>query len=627
MAGNGGENSSSIYPQQQSEPRLRELTERASGSILSHVAAVKGTKHSENGISMRHGKVSGLVHAAVLLALLAACAGGPQERDPAAAPKQPNGECGGSTNSTAPAEVSPAALEAHMRFLAADSLRGRGTGTPDYDLAARYVAACYAEFGLEPAGTRAYMQPVPLRRARAVEGSSLVIEGPAGRHELVREGDYLPVPDLLRREVEVSAPIVLAGFGVTAAERGYDDYRNVDARGKIVVLLTGAPRSFPPTARAHYATTRMKSANAIRHGAVGVLSVRTRDQTFPWDRAVLQARAGSMGWLDRRGEPGEVFPGLRGVARLSESGAEALFQGGPQSRTEVLTAAEKGSPSAFDLQARATIRTVTTHEALQSPNVAGLLRGSDPRLRDEVLVYTAHLDHLGVGEPVQGDSIYNGALDNASGTAALLEVARAFAAVSPAPRRSVLFLTVTAEEHGLLGSDYFAEHPTVPLDKIVANLNLDGLAILYPMRQLVPMGAEHSTLDAAVTRAADRMKIGLAPDPFPEEVFFVRSDQYSFVRRGIPSLFLFMGLQSDSGVDAAAIFKEWGRTRYHTPQDDLGQPMDLNAGARHAQLNFLVGLEVANADDKPAWKPGDFFGKMFGGSRPMEGSPVRTQQR
>jgi Zn-dependent M28 family amino/carboxypeptidase len=243
------------------------------------------------------------------------------------------------------------------------------------------------------------------------------------------------------------------------------------------------------------------------------------------------------------------------------------------------------------------------------------LRGSDPRIGDEVVVFTAHLDHLGVGEPVQGDSIYNGALDNASGTAALLEVARAVAGVSPAPRRSVLFLAVTAEEHGLLGSDYFVEHPTVPLEKIVANFNMDGLAILYPLRQLVPMGAEHSTLDATVARAATRMGIELAPDPFPEEVFFVRSDQYSFVRRGVPSLFLFMGIQSDPGVDAATLFREWGRTRYHTPQDDLSQPMDLSAGARHAQLNFLVGLETANADEKPAWKSGDFFGKMFGGSR------------
>jgi len=561
----------------------------------------------------------------VLLALLTACAGGGQGTAPVAAPDQAKGECGG--NPTSFSEVSPAALEAHMRFLAADSLRGRGTGTPDYDRAARYVEACYAKFGLEPAGTREYMQSVPLRRARAVEGSSLVIDGAAERHELLRGRDYLPVPDLLRKEVEVSAPIVLAGFGVTATEQAYDDYKNVDVRGKIVVLLTGAPRSFPPTARAHYATTRMKYANAVRHGAVGVLSVRTRDQTFPWDRAVRQAQGGTMGWLDRRGEPGEAFPALRGVARLSDSGAAMLFQGAPQSREEILNAAEKGTPPTFELPARATIRTVSTHEPLQSPNIAGLLRGSDPRLRDEVVVYTAHLDHLGVGELVQGDSIYNGALDNASGTAALLEVARMFAAVSPAPRRSILFLIVTAEEHGLLGSDYFAEHPTVPLGNIVANLNLDGLAILYPLRQLVPMGAEHSTLDAAVARAAGQMKIGLAPDPFPEEVFFVRSDQYSFVRRGIPSLFLFMGLQSDSGVDAPAIFREWGRTRYHTPQDDLGQPMDLSAGARHAQLNFLVGLEIASADERPAWKTGDFFGRMFGGGRALDRSSTGTQQR
>jgi Zn-dependent M28 family amino/carboxypeptidase len=253
---------------------------------------------------------------------------------------------------------------------------------------------------------------------------------------------------------------------------------------------------------------------------------------------------------------------------------------------------------------------------MESPNVAGLLRGSDPRIRDEVVVFTAHLDHLGIGEPVNGDSIYNGALDNASGSAALLEVARAFARLPKPPRRSVLFLAVTAEEKGLLGSDYFAEYPTVPSERIVANLNLDVLAMLYPLRQVVPMGAEHSTLEATVKRAASQMGIELGPDPFPEEVFFVRSDQYSFVRRGVPSLFLFWGFKSDSGVDAAARFREWGRTRYHTPQDDLSQPMDLEAGARHAQINFLVGLDVANADGRPAWKPGDFFGRTFGRGRP-----------
>jgi hypothetical protein len=511
--------------------------------------------------------------------------------------------------------VSPTALAAHIRFLADDSLQGRGTGTPGFDLAARYVATCFSELGLKPAGTRGYLQPVPLRTGRMVEGSTLVFQGAGGTRELLLARDYVPLPDLLRPEMEVTAPVVFVGFGVTAPDRGYDDYRTVDAQGKIVVFVFGGPPSLPPTERAHFAAPRVKYENAVRHGAVGALFVWTRDQTAPWEAIVNDLQAGSMAWLNQRGEPHGVFLQLRGRAVLSDPAAEALFEGAPRPYAEVLTAAKEGVPPAFDLPVRATIRTVTAHQRMESPNVAGLLRGSDPRLRDEVVVYTAHLDHLGVGKPVRGDSIYNGALDNASGSAALLEVARAFASLPKAPRRSVLFLAVTAEEKGLLGSDYFAEYPTVPGERIVANVNLDGLAILYPLRQLVPMGAEHSTLDATVERAASRMGIELAPDPFPEEVFFVRSDQYSFVRRGVPSLFLFMGLQSDSGVDAAARFREWGRTRYHTPQDDLGQPMDLEAGSRHAQLNFLVGLDVANSEEAPAWKPGDFFGKTFGQAR------------
>jgi Peptidase family M28/PA domain len=551
-----------------------------------------------------------------LLVLASGC-GARREPDQVTAPRG-SGACagidGGQQSSAVP-QVSSAALETHVRVLADDSLEGRGTGTRGYDLAARYVAACYADLGLKPAGTREYMQPIRFRRARAVQGSTVVLQGPSGRRELTPDRDYISLPDFLRSRVEVTAPVVLAGFGVTAPDRGYDDYRTVDVRGKIVVLLTGAPSSFPPTERAHYSTPRVKYRNAVSHGAVGMLTVRTLDQSFPWDRVVRQVRAGTMRWLNQRGEPNDMFPEVQGAAILSDSGAMALFEGAPQSRADVLAAAKAGTPPAFDLPVRATIRTVSEHQALESPNVAGLLPGSDPRLRDEVVVFTAHLDHLGIGEPVQGDSIYNGALDNASGSAALLEVARAFAGMDKPPRRSVLFLAVTGEEMGLLGSDYFAEYPTIPRERIVANVNMDGLAILYPLRDMVPLGAEHSTLDATVSQAAKQMGIGLGPDPSPQEVYFVRSDQYSFVRRGVPSLFLFMGRKSDPGVDAGAIIQEWLRTRYHTPQDDLGQPMDFEAGARHAQLSFLVGLETANAEKRPAWKAGDFFGKTFGRDR------------
>ena len=509
-------------------------------------------------------------------------------------------------------QVTAARLEEHIRYLASDRLTGRAPGTPGYDSAARYVARHFAALGLDSAGTAGYFQPVPLRRARAVEGSSLVLAGKAGRRALVPYRDYVPFANLVALRSEVTAPLVFAGFGVTAPERGYDDYREVDAKGKIVVLLTGAPGSFPPAERAHYADGRAKVGNAVRRGAVGLLVVRTRDQTFPWDRLVRQARGGSMRWLDRNDKPSDVWPEIRGAGLLSDSAAARLFEGAPQPLNAVLDAAQTGKPPAFDLPFRATIHTVSVHQRLESPNVAGLLRGSDPRLRDEVVVYTAHLDHLGIGEPVRGDSIYNGALDNASGSAALLEVARVFTTLPERPRRSVLFLSVTGEEDGLLGSDYFAQHPTVPIERIVANVNIDGLAILYPLRDIVVLGAEHTTLDSTVALVAKRMGVAVSPDPFPEEVFFVRSDQYSFVRQGVPSLFPFMGLRSDSGVDAPARFKEWFATRYHTPQDDVGQPMDLESGARSAQLEFLVGLEIANAAERPAWKQGDFFERTFG---------------
>jgi peptidase M28-like protein len=512
-------------------------------------------------------------------------------------------------------QVSPTALETHIRFLADDSLQGRGTGTPGYDIAARYVAACYFQLGLKPAGTRGYLQPVPFRSGRTIDGSTLVLERDGGTRKLLLGRDYVPFSDLLRREVEVSGPLVFVGFGVSAPERGYDDYQTVNARGKIVAFVHGGPASFPSTERAHYSSLRAKFANAVRHGAVGVLILWTRDQAAPWEAIVNDLQGGIIAWLNQQGEPDGVFPELRGKAVLSDSTAQALFEGAPRSYAEILTAAKGGTLPAFDLPVRATIRTVTLHQLTESPNVAALLRGSDPRLRNEVVVYTAHLDHLGVGNPVKGDSIYNGALDNASGSAALLEVARAFVRLPHQPRRSVLFVAVTGEEKGLLGSDYYVQHPTIPLESIIANLNIDGLAIIYPLRQVVPMGAEHSTLAAVVKRVAPRLPIELGPDPFPEEVSFVRSDQYSFVRRGVPSLFLDMGLKSDSGVNAADRLNEWVRTRYHTPQDDLSQPMDLVSGARHAQFNFLVGLEIANADEKPAWNPGDFFGRTFGRQR------------
>jgi len=521
---------------------------------------------------------------------------------------------------TALEAIRPEAIRAHMRFLADDLLEGRGTGTRGYDLAARYVAAHFESLGLEPAGPGgSYYQTVPLREIRLVpEESSLVLMRGGKSEPLTLQKDFLMFGSALHTETQVEAPLVFAGYGVTATERGYDDYAGVDVRGKIVALLSGAPPSFPSAERAHFSSRVLKAENAARRGAVGMLFLRTQkdEQVFPWAAAARMSRQPSLRWLSPDGTPNDVQPEIRGGAWLSREVSGSLFSGAPKGFSEALASADRSEPQAFPLPVTVRIRTSGRHAPLESPNVLAVLRGSDPRLRDEYVVYTAHLDHEGIGEPRDGDSIYNGALDNASGVAQMLEVARAFTRLAAPPRRSVLFLAVTAEEHGLLGSDYFARYPTVPAAQIVANVNLDGGAILYSTVDVVAHGAEHSSLGGVVQRAAKRLGLELSPDPAPEQTFFIRSDQYSFVKQGIPAVFIFPGMRSaDPGVQGASVFQNYLDARYHSPQDDMSQTFSFEAGATGARLNFLIGYDVAQQEDRPRWNPGDFFGRTFGHAR------------
>jgi Zn-dependent M28 family amino/carboxypeptidase len=262
------------------------------------------------------------------------------------------------------------------------------------------------------------------------------------------------------------------------------------------------------------------------------------------------------------------------------------------------------------------IRFRSHHERLESPNVVAVLEGSDPSLRKEYVVYSTHEDHLGTGDPVDGDSIYNGAMDNAGGCAVLLEVARSFGALPQGPKRSVVFLFVTAEEAGLLGSDYFASHPTIPLGEIVANINFDGGASLTPVSDVIAWGAEHSSLAAAIRQAADQTGFTVSGDPFPEEGYFVRSDQFSFVKKGIPSLFVDVGVKSkEPGVDGLALLKQWLVTVYHSPKDDLSQSIQYETSARFARFVFRLGTAVAMESERPRWNHNDFFGTKFGSGR------------
>ncbi|MBV8146871.1 MAG: M20/M25/M40 family metallo-hydrolase [Gammaproteobacteria bacterium] len=522
--------------------------------------------------------------------------------------------------------IRPEAIRAHMRFLSDSLLEGRAPDSRGYQVAARYVAAELEAMGLRPAGPgNTWFQPVPLRKAvvdPAKSSMTLIADSP-GPHPadqaLVDGRDYVFPGDVVHAQYTLEGPVAFVGFGVTAPEENYDDYAGLDVRGKIVLTLYGAPAAFESTLRAFYSDDVEKTRNALAHGAIAMIDTLLPEdwQREPWEWSVPQFRMGSTNWLDPAGTPHSAIGTL---ARLNRSGAEMLFAGAPRSLEEAFAAARSGQHQAFALPWQGRIHTVSTHTTYQSPNIIGKLVGSDPALRDQYVVYTAHVDHLGTCPPIAGDAICHGALDNASGVATLLEIARAYARLQQPPRRSVLFLFVTGEEMGLLGSDYFLQVPTVPLQQLVANINIDEApGLLFAMKDVVALGAEHSSIGKAVLRAAHELGYTLSPDPMPEEADFIRSDQYSFVQQGVPALYLSDGVAAaDPAVNGLALEKKWMVTRYHTPLDNIDQPLDYASGARAATLNFLVGYELGQSNDPPLWNPGNYFGIRFGQHRQAE---------
>ena len=514
--------------------------------------------------------------------------------------------------------IGPDAIRAHMRFLSDSLLQGRGTGTPGYQTAALYVATQLEADGLRPAGTNGlWYQTVPLRNAVVDDNkSSLVLIRNTGAQTLVPLKDYVHFGDLTRTDANVEGPVVFVGFGVTAPELNYDDYAGADVKGKIVLLLSNAPAKFPSTLRAYYSDYVVKGRNAVSHGAVGFMSFQLPEdqKRFAWDWIVPQIQMGNMEWIGKNGIPHNVFPELRCQPALSQSGAEKLFTGASKTLDQVFEAARASQPQSLALPVTAHIHVISTHTPADSPNIIGELPGSDPVLRNQYVVYTAHVDHLGICPAVNHDSVCHGALDNASGVASLLEIARVFASLPKAPRRSILFVFVTGEEMGLLGSDYFANRPTVPRSAIVADINIDGApGLYYSMKDLIVLGVEHSSLGPQVQSVAKQIGYSLTPDPMPEENFFVRSDQYSFVQQGVPAIDVTDGIHAtDPKIDGFKVQKEWNVTKYHTPLDSMDQVLDYASGAKAAGVNFLVGHEVAQQDAVPTWNKTDFFGDRFG---------------
>jgi len=507
-------------------------------------------------------------------------------------------------------------LRAHIAFLADDLLEGRGTGTRGYQLAANYVRAQFEEMGLKPAGVNgSYFQNVRFRRIELLRDKSSFVVKPrnGSTRTLTIEKDYVMGGDPLSADTTAEGQVVFVGFGVSAPEFKYDDYAGIDVRGKIVAALYGAPPKMPSAPGAHFSSSEQKLRMAAEHGAIGYISIWAgkTEQRTPFSEYIRFTRGPALRWLDEKGVPDGAEPSIRGAARISSSAAALLFEGAPKSWKDALQAAENSQPQAFPLTASVTMHIVSRYSEAESPNVAAILPGSDPQLENEYVSFTAHLDHLGIGDPVKGDSIYNGAADNASGTAALLEMARAFSELHPAPRRSLLFIAVTGEEEGLLGSDYYAQNPTVPITQIVANINMDEVSFLYDFKDIVPLGGEHSSLGAIADDVAQHMGLTVSPDPLPEEVYFVRSDQYSFILQGVPALYIEEGLQTvNPNLDGKKMQFDWEVQRYHQPSDDMGQPFDFNATVKCTRVDLAVGYEVAQQTGRPHWNAGDFFNKF-----------------
>ncbi|HEU0098655.1 MAG TPA: M28 family metallopeptidase [Allosphingosinicella sp.] len=510
-------------------------------------------------------------------------------------------------------QFSPESFRSHVAFLADDRLEGRDSGTRGYDLAALYVASRFEALGLRPAGRDGWYQQVPFVESRLSDDPAFLAVG--GRRFLHgREVVLSPTPE--GSPVAIDAPAVFVGYGLEAPEIGIDDYKGLDVRGKVVVVLNGFPKGLKSDIGAHLNSDKRRVASS--HGAVGLVSIRTSSEAKrrPWSRMQQYAGEPSLGWVGEDGRAYSPAPGLRFRATVDSAAAEALFAGSKTPLRRVLAEAERkgGRPRGFALKPRLAVGQQSRQRRFASPNVLAILPGSDPKLAGEYVLLMAHLDHEGMkseGEGEKGgDRIYNGAMDNAVGVATMLEVARAMAASPDRPKRSILFAAVTAEEDGLLGAQYLARHG-VPGGKVAAVVNLDMPILLYDFTDVVAFGAEHSTMGEAVARAGRSMGVALSEDPLPQEGLFTRSDHYRFVQEGVPSVFLMTGF-ANGGEEK---FKHFLATHYHKVGDDLSLPIDWKVGAKFARINYEIAREIADADQAPRWYADSFFGKALAPDR------------
>ncbi|MFS2110100.1 M28 family metallopeptidase [Sphingomonas sp. Sphisp140] len=516
--------------------------------------------------------------------------------------------------SAAPAQLPPeqAALKSHVQFLASDAMHGREAGTRDYEVAAEYVAAQMLAIGLQPGVEGSWFQPFKLVAYKPAEKAKWSLVRGGSEIPLQFGIDFVNTPVPATPDFKAEAGIVFAGYGLVYPEGKRDDYKGLDVRGKIVAVLPGVPKGLPDAVEAHFSDDEQKAAIAQKKGAVAVIvleSLAQREQ-FPFEAIVPYYDYERTSWARPDGTAFATAPGAPPVGYLGPVGAEKLFQGAKIKWQDVLAAQRKDTkvptgalPGILKVASKTRLVTRPTR------NVVGLIPGSDPTLKAEYVVLSAHLDHVGVGDAVNGDRIYNGAMDNAIGVSTMLEVARKFIASGEKPKRSMLFIALAAEEKGLLGSDYFAHYPPVPKDRLVADVNMDMPILTYPLVDVVALGGERSSLGAVIEAAAASEGLKVVPDPSPEEMFFVRSDHYSFVKAGVPAV----SLDTGPGGEGAEAQKKFLAENYHKPSDQIDLPFDWNSAAKYMRLNYAIARALTDAPERPRWNKGDFFGVQFGG--------------
>jgi hypothetical protein len=498
------------------------------------------------------------------------------------------------------------AIRSHIAYLADDKLKGRAPGTPGYQMAVDYVISEFTKLGLKPAGDQgAFTQKFNLRRSSLEPGSlrMMLSDREGNTDSFFIRNDISLSAHPVKSEVTIQeASVIFAGYGVDVPGV-HNDYKDIDVKGKIVVVLNISPLGLSSDYQSYFSNVGYKMGTAKAKGAIGMIVVFDRPTAPPLP--VLQNALNP----EKTEAYGSRYIGNVDVFMTATNNfLAAMLLNSGKNYGRVLNDLKPGNPQSFDIGKKLSIRYRSKHADIETYNVIGMIPGWDPVLKNEYVVHTAHLDHIGIGKPVNGDSIYNGAHDNASGVASLLEIAKLYKKTGVKPKRSILITMVSAEESGLLGSAYFASHPSVPKSAIVANVNTDMPTLIAPMLSVVPLGATHSSLLKNVQYAAKTLKLDIQADPEPEQSFFTRSDQYSFVREHIPAVHCKNGRKTDQpGFDLDAYIKTWRAKYYHQPADELNGWFRYSAAKTYIQLNFLISYSIAMEKKRPTWNPDSYF--------------------